>query len=228
MPGTLEDVERYIAESNPGTIVGVDEAGRGCWAGPIVAAAAAVSVNWEPPSELTDSKKMSARARDRIVERYTHDDKVVIGIGITSPEDIDANGIDWAQAAAQGDAIRGTFWRLVYSPFVVVDGINPPQIGTHDVKHLICLPKADLLVPAVSLASVFAKVEQLRLMREYDQKYPGYGFRKHAAYGTKVHQAALDKLGPCPIHRRSYAPVARAAARNEQPERLWEILTDDD
>jgi len=225
--GTLQDVERYIAENNPGTIVGVDEAGRGCMAGPIVAAAAAVSVNWVPPPELTDSKDMTARARDAMVERLAKDDKIVIGIGIVSAADIDANGIDWAQATAQGDAIRGTGWRLVYPPFVVVDGINPPQVGTHDIAHLICLPKADLLVPAVSLASVFAKNEQQRLMREYARKYQGYGFGKHSGYVTKAHKAALAELGPCPIHRRSYSPVAKAEAHAEA-QSTWDRLVEGD
>lgn len=224
MPGTLEDVERYIREENPGTIVGVDEAGRGCMAGPLVAVAAAVSVNWVPPPGLTDSKKMTPRARERIVERYTHDDRVVIGIGISSPEDIDAGGIDLAQAQAQGDAIRATFWRLVYPPFVVVDGINPPEVGTMDLAHLICLPKGDLLVPAVSLASVFAKVEQLRLMREAAQRYPGYGFEKHAGYPTPTHKKAVLERGPCPIHRKSWGPVREAMDARSQPHSAWEMF----
>jgi len=227
MPGTLQDVERYIAENNPGTIVGVDEAGRGCMAGPIVAAAAAVSVNWQPPVQLTDSKDMTVPAMRRIVERFKDDDKVVIGIGITQPADIDANGIDWAQAAAQGDAIRGTFWRLVYPPFVVVDGINLPQVGTEDCKHIICLPKGDALVPAVSLASVFAKTTQLQLMGEADKLYPGYGFSSHAGYPSKAHKAALAELGPCPIHRKSWAPVRRQAAQTDAQE-AWDRLVEGD
>lgn len=227
MPGTLQDVERYIVEENPGTIVGVDEAGRGPCAGPLVAAAVAVSVNWEPPPGLTDSKDMTVRARERIVERFQDDDRIVIGIGITSPEDIDANGIDWAQAAAQGDAIRATFYRLVYPPFVVVDGINPPEVGTMDVAHLICLPKADALVPAVSLASVFAKVEQRRIMQQYAKQYPGYGFGRHCGYPSKAHKAALEALGPCPIHRKTWGPVKAAAARSEA-KAAWESLVEGD
>jgi ribonuclease HII len=160
-------------------------------------------------------------------ERYGNDDKIVIGFGVGSPEDIDTNGIDRVQAAAQGDAIRALSWRLVYPPFVVVDGVNPPEVGTHDVKHIICLPKADLLVPAVSLASVFAKAEQQRLMRELAKLYPGYGFDKHSGYITKAHKAALAALGPCPAHRKTWTPV-RAAAAHSEAQGAWDRLVDGD
>jgi ribonuclease HII len=131
---TLAEVEQYIRDHNPGTIVGVDEAGRGNWAGPIVAGAAAVSVaNWTPPAGLTDSKLMSSKAgykrREAIFDQVLKDDKVVIGIGVVEADEIDQIGIDAAQAKAQGEAIRGLFHRLVYPPFVVVDGINLPTIG---------------------------------------------------------------------------------------------------
>jgi ribonuclease HII len=225
--GTLQDVERYIAEHNPGTIVGVDEAGRGCMAGSLVAVAAAVPVGWQPPPGLTDSKAMTVPAMKRIFERFKDDDKVVIGVGTSTPYQIDEGGIDWAQAAAQGDAIRNTFHRLVYPPFVVVDGINPPQVGTHDVAHIICLPKADALVPAVSLASVFAKIIQLQMMEEAAKKYPGYGFEKHAGYPSKAHKAALAKKGPCIIHRKTWSPVRRILAQSEAKD-TWDRLVEGD
>ena len=133
MVATLADVEHYIKECNPGTIVGVDEAGRGNWAGPIIAGAAAVSIaNWTPPAGLTDSKLMSSKAGHRrrvaIYEQCGNDDKVVIGIGRVDADEIDEIGIDAAQAKAQAEAVRATFWRLVYPPFVVVDGNRPPAI----------------------------------------------------------------------------------------------------
>ena len=222
---TLADIERYIEENNPGTIVGVDEAGRGCWAGSIIAAAAAVPAHWQPPPGLTDSKKMTAKSREAVYERYKDDDKVVIGIGEVGPEEIDQIGIDAAQAKAQAEAIRGTFWRLAYPPFVVVDGVNPPAIEPPDVKRIMMLPKGDLLVPAVSLASVYAKVIQCRLMGDFEKRHPGYGFGGHKGYGTKVHKEALDRLGPCDIHRRSYSPVAKAAARHGGSKAAWEMLS---
>lgn len=207
---TAEDVADYIRTHNCGTIVGVDEAGRGCWAGPIVAAAAAVPTSWRPPPDVTDSKKLSREKMFEIYERYKEHDQIVIGIGVVMPSEIDDIGIDRAQALAQGKAIRGTFYRLVYSPFVVVDGINPPAVDSTDVEKVMLVPKADALIPAVSLASIFAKVTQLDMMRMFEAQFPGYGFGAHAGYGTKIHQAALKKLGPCQIHRQSYRPVREA------------------
>jgi len=152
---------------------------------------------------------------EAIYSRYANNDHIVIGIGVVPPNIIDEIGIDKAQAKAQGDAIRLTFDRLAYKPFVVVDGINAPAIDAKDVDRVMLLPKADALVPAVSLASIFAKVTQLRFMEEYEKKFPGYGFAKHAGYGTKDHQAALIKLGPCEVHRRSYSPVKKALAAKD-------------
>lgn len=230
MTATLADVERYIREHLPALIVGVDEAGRGCWAGPIIAAAAAVSVNWVPPPELNDSKQVTPKKREAIYKRYADDDNVVIGIGEVSPEEIDRIGIDAAQARAQAEAIRGTFYRLVYPPFVVVDGISAPAIEPPEVLEIMLLPKGDALIPAVSLASVYAKVTRDRIMVEYDREYGQfypYGWANHKGYGTKEHQTALDRLGPCPIHRRSFRPVAKAAAHHQQPKSAWELLDED-
>jgi len=220
--GTLSEVEAYVRDHNPGSIVGVDEAGRGTWAGPIIAAAAAVSVRWQPPPGLTDSKKMSQEKRAAIVEQYSNDDAVVIGIGIVNADEIDQIGIDAAQAKAQAEAIRSTFWRLVYPPFVVVDGVQLPAIQPSEVQHLICVPRADLLVPAVSLASVFAKVTQVARMIDFEKQYPGYGFQAHCGYGTSMHQEALERLGPCKIHRKSFKPVARMV--KSIPGETWMLL----
>lgn len=214
-----EDVAAYIKAHNCGTLVGVDEAGRGTWAGSIFAAAAAVPTSWKAPADVRDSKKLGSSDRgraemERIYERYANHDRIAIGIGVVSSEEIDDIGLDKAQAKAQGLAIRATFDRLVYPPFVVVDGINPPAIDPSDIEALMCVPKADALIPAVSLASIFAKVTQLRAMRELDAQFPSFGFLKHAGYGTKEHKAALDRLGPCPIHRRSFRPIKDAFKTN--------------
>ena len=166
------------------------------------------------------------KRREAIFDQCATDDKMVIGIGVVEADEIDRIGIDAAQAKAQAEAIRGTFWRLAYPPFVVVDGVNPPAIAPPEVKCVMMLPKGDLLVPAISLASVCAKVVQCRTMIELDAQHPGYGFAQHKAYGTKEHKAALDKLGPCPIHRRSYRPVAKAAAKHSEHKNAWELLDD--
>jgi len=190
----------------PGTIVGVDEVGRGALAGPIVAAAAAVSIDWKPPKLLTDSKRLSPARREQLFESLKDDDHVVVGIGEVSAAEIDKGDIDAAQADAQAEAIRATFYRLAYPPFVVVDGMRLPAIGKPDVAEVVCLPRADRLVPAVSLASVFAKVVRDRLMVELSDTYKGYGFAAHKGYGVKAHMDAIERLGPCEIHRRSFRP----------------------
>jgi ribonuclease HII len=219
-----DEIARVIREQPH---VGVDEAGRGTWAGPVIAAAAAVPAGWTPPPGLTDSKLMSSKAghkrRIAIYEQYINDDTVVIGIGRVDADEIDQICIDAAQAKAQAEAIRATFWRLVYPPFCVVDGILPPAIGPPEIAEVMLLPKGDLLVPAVSLASVCAKVVQVRLMKEFDAQYPDYGFAHHRGYGTAEHKIALDELGPCPIHRRCYRPVAKAVARREESKEAWEL-----
>ena len=212
MSNTLAEVEAYIREHKPGTVVGVDEAGRGTWAGPIIAAAAAVPADWKGPPERADSKKMSQRRREAVFERYNGDDNVIIGIGMVIASEIDEIGIDPAQAKAQWKALRSVLHRLTDPAFVVVDGINSPAIeatDAHRIKRLMLLPKGDDLVAAVSLASVFAKVTQVRLMGDFDKRHPGYGFAESCGYGTKVHREALARLGPCSIHRRSYRPVSK-------------------
>jgi len=223
VPAKLADITTYIREHNPGTIVGVDEAGRGSWAGPIVAAAAAVSVNWVPELGVTDSKKLNPKKRNAIVQRYEHDDTVVVGIGVVGHEDIDREGIDWAQAEAQALAIRATFWRLAYPPFVVVDGLSAPNIEPPEVAKLLMLPKADDLVPAVSLASVFAKVTRDRILAGYEVDYPGYGWTDHCGYGTAKHQEALIRLGPCSAHRKSFGPVRKALDMQAAPKPLLSL-----
>jgi len=213
MADTFDDFQEYVDAKNPGTVVGVDEAGRGCWAGPIVAAAAAVSVRWKPPPELRDSKKMTYRNMMNVRDRFSDCDGVVVSVAMVSAQEIDEIGIDPAQAKAQGEAVRGLLDRLAYPPLVVVDGNRLPNIALSEVEYIFCIPKADNLVAAVSLASVFAKVTQIHEAERMSAKYPDYGFENHRAYGTAEHREALNRLGPCPLHRMSYRPVSEALQR---------------
>jgi ribonuclease HII len=183
-------------------IVGSDEVGLGAWAGPAMVCAAAVFCEWND-LKVTDSKKMTRKARERIYERYINDDHIVISLVEIPVEEIDRVGVHEAVRAGHKKAIEGTFWRLVYPPVIVVDGIVAP-----DLPNAICLPKADALVPAVSLASVIAKVTRDRMMVELDKQYPGYGLASNMGYGTPSHQQGLIKLGVSPIHRRSFQPIA--------------------
>lgn len=218
--------------------MGVDEAGRGTWAGPIVAAAVAVPARWKFPPEVTDSKSFGSSKAGRaqiaaIYEQFKNHDQIAIGIGIIASSEIDKMGIDKAQAIAQANAIRGTFDRLTYPPLVLVDGVNPPTIDSTDVERVICVPKGDALIPAIGLASIVAKAIQLNMMRTFDTEYPAYNFSVHAGYGTKAHQATLKQHGPCPIHRQSFRPIRIANEARKAPngktdlDTLLEELMDD-
>lgn len=175
--------------------VGIDEVGRGAWAGPLVAAAVSLEM---PLPGLNDSKLLRQPQRQFLAEQIRQHAKF-IGIGQASPTEIDRLGLTAATSLAMGRAIKGAKFKLI-----VIDGpINylPNQRGS---KPLI---NADALIPAVMAASIIAKVERDQLMRQLSSRYTGYGFEKHVGYGTAAHKAALTKLGPCRLHRLSFRPV---------------------
>lgn len=214
---SASDVASYIKAHGTSYIVGVDEAGRGNLAGPIVAAAAVVPTNWEAPADVRDSKKVDHDLMFGIIDRYVNDDRFTLTTGMVFPGQIDEMGIDRAQALAQGIALQEAMQHLEFRPFVVVDGINLPAIDLAEVEKIMTVPKADALISAVSLASIFAKVTQIGAMQALEKKYPGYGFGKHCGYATKEHKAALMALGPCAAHRKSYRPVREAAEAKGAP-----------
>ncbi|RST75471.1 ribonuclease HII [Siminovitchia acidinfaciens] len=181
-------------------ICGIDEAGRGPLAGPVVAAAVILTEEAEIPG-LDDSKKLSEAKRLQLFDRI-HEDAKAIGVGIISAEDIDKYNIYEAVKKAMKQAVS----ELAFQPdFLLVDAmrINAP----YPQESII---KGDANSISIAAASIIAKVTRDRLMVEYDQKYPEYGFAIHKGYGTKSHLDALKKCGPCPIHRQSFAPVQAA------------------
>lgn len=196
-----------IDNSSASVIVGSDEVGFGAWAGPLVVAAVAVPRDWTDP-RVKDSKKLSEKRREALYEEFWKPDGFPMCVQVIEPEVIDERGVWACLTQAHYDATHGMDDRLVYEPLIIVDGKIP-------VEGAIALPKADNLVPAVALASIIAKVTRDRIMIELDKQYPGYDFASSKGYGVPKHQAALNKLGPCPTHRRSYDPVARAAANLE-------------
>lgn len=231
---TLEEVNSYIRSNECDVVVGIDEAGRGTWAGPIVAAAAAVPTNLRLPAHITDSKKFGSSKKGRaqiaaIYDQFRDHSKIHTGIGVVRADEIDEMGIDKAQATAQGKALAQVLSMLPHPPLVVVDGINPPSVDVNRVRMLMCVPKGDALVPAVGLASIIAKATQLRHMVAIDRDFPDYGFASNAGYGTKTHQEALKKFGPCMCHRYCYRPVKEAAPppRTEELESLIDTLMEE-
>ncbi len=181
-------------------LAGVDEAGRGPLAGAVVAAAVILDPN-RPVEGLNDSKVLSEAARESLYERITAN-ALAWAVGRAEVEEIDRINILQATLKAMARAVAG----LGVAPdHVLVDGNQCPQVPC-SVEYVI---GGDALVPAISAASIVAKVTRDREMADLDALFPGYGFAKHKGYSTAAHMEALSRLGPSPAHRRSFAPVRR-------------------
>ena len=191
-------------------LCGVDEAGRGPLAGAVFAAA----VILDPARRirgLADSKALTPERREVLAERI-RDRAIAWAVASACVEEIDSINILQASLTAMGRALAQL---TVLPDEVVVDGLYVPQVS------LACTLRAivggDALVPAISAASILAKVARDADMRALDERYPGYGFAQHKGYCTAGHLRALRTLGPCAIHRRSFAPVAEAYAQRDLP-----------
>lgn len=190
-----------------GHVIGVDEAGRGPLAGPVVAAA--VVLCRRPPEGLADSKKLSAKRRAVLEEQIKA--RCRWSVGVVEPEDIDRLNIFGATMLAMTLAVKGLVASLSDAVGEVrVDGNLTPH-GRHTDW---CWPAraivgGDAIEPCISAASIIAKEHRDRLMRAAAEEHPHYGWERNAGYGTAEHLAALRTHGPTPLHRRSFAPVAQ-------------------
>lgn len=198
-----------IAESGADWVVGSDESGFGTWAGDLIICGIAVRRDWSDPS-VTDSKALSDAARRCIVRRYREAHEVYRIVHRTPPSQIDEVGVWVAAICAHNSVHEALEQRLCAvdpygSRIHIVDGFENAGRDLH--PRILPLSKADTFVPAVSLASCFAKVVQCELMNRAAQIYPGYGFERNCGYGTPEHQRALAELGVLEIHRRSYRPI---------------------
>jgi ribonuclease HII len=181
-----------------GLIAGVDEAGRGPLAGPVVAAA--VILGESGIAGLDDSKKLSAKRRAVLEAQIFASCQV--GIGLASVEEIDTINILQATMLAMARAVKA----LPQSPaHILVDGNRLPR-WPYSAQAVI---GGDAIHPCISAASIIAKEHRDRIMIAADAEYPGYGWASNKGYGAAVHMAALRELGPTPLHRRSFAPVAQ-------------------
>ena len=189
-----------LAWDFPGLVAGVDEAGRGPLAGPVVAAAVILD-DLHPVRGLNDSKKLSARRRAQLFDEI-RDKALCCCIAEASVEEIEQYNILQATLLAMQRAVAG----LRLKPArVLVDGNRLPVL---DVRAE-AIVRGDATVPSISAASILAKVTRDRLCEEYDQRYPQYGFASHKGYGTAAHLQALRAFGACPWHRKTFAPVAQ-------------------
>ena len=190
-----ETFENQLREAGYTAICGVDEAGRGPLSGPVVAAACILPAGCEIPG-LNDSKKLTPKQRDRLFDTV-REVAVAYAIGMASPEEIDQMNILNATMLAMRRAIEGL---PVKADFALIDGNCARGI---DLPHKTVI-SGDALSVSISAASILAKVTRDRICLENDRDYPEYGFAKHKGYGTREHMDALRRLGPCPLHRRSF------------------------
>ncbi len=190
-------------------VVGIDEAGRGPWAGPVVAGAV-VFLNRNESKELlnslNDSKKLSAKKREKLYDMLQEEEKkgnLSIGIGQASREEIDNLNILQATFLAMKRAYQNL---NVHPNVALIDGNRTPKDFPCATETII---QGDGLSMSVSAASIVAKVYRDKLMQNLAEKYPHYGFEKNAGYGTKLHIDGLEKYGICPEHRISYKPIQK-------------------
>lgn len=184
----------------PGLMAGVDEAGRGPLAGPVFAAAVILD-DLLPIQGLADSKKLTPKKREHLYE-IIKAQALCFCVATASVEEIDQLNILQATLLAMQRAVKGL--RLKPSK-VLVDGNRLPVL---DIRAE-AIVKGDSTVPSISAASILAKVERDRWCVEVDAQFPNYGFLTHKGYGTQKHLRALQEHGPCVLHRRSFAPVAK-------------------
>ncbi len=177
------------------TVVGIDEAGRGPLAGPLVVAGVVFPVGYDS-GEINDSKQLTEKKRERLYDIIIKD-ALFYQIEIVEPEEIDRMNILEADRAAMTRIAQAA-----PTDIVLTDAVD-----LYIKKNVTSLIKGDTLSCSISAGSILAKVTRDRLMYEYDRLYPEYGFAKHKGYGTKAHMEALQKYGACPIHRRSFRPV---------------------
>lgn len=197
--------EAALHEDGYAVIAGVDEAGRGSIAGPVVAGAAVLPIHpsgdWI--SGIRDSKLLTPRRREAALQRM-RDIPVQMATGAASSEEIDSIGIIGATRAAMTRAIDAL---PVRPDFLLLDAILLPDVDIHQNSII----KGDAKCLSIAAASIVAKVTRDSMMRDLDEEYTGYGFAQHKGYATRQHLDCLEVLGACPIHRRTFAPVRRVA-----------------
>jgi ribonuclease HII len=192
-------------------ILGIDEVGRGPWAGPLVVGA--VVLGETQIEGLTDSKKLSAKRRTEL-DVIIREQAAGWGLGWVHSEELDTLGLAESLRVATIRAVEA-----VHAPYheIIIDGTINFLKETSKGKYVTTLAKADLLVPSVSAASIIAKVARDAYMTEQGAVYPGYSFEKHVGYGTAAHKSAIDTLGVTPLHRTSFAPIAKIVNAGQIP-----------
>ncbi len=180
-------------------VAGVDEVGRGCIAGPVVAAACILDLTKQVPEDLNDSKKLTEKQRDDIAEELRAT-AIAFAVGEVEPEEIDRINILEATKLAMVKAIENL---RPSADYLLIDALRLKQLSIPQ-KPII---KGDSIAYSIAAASVIAKTHRDALMKSYDAEYPEYGFASHKGYGCKSHYDALREHGPCPLHRKTFRGV---------------------
>lgn len=194
-----------IEFTKSGVVAGVDEAGRGPWAGPVVAGAAILNPDTLPLDlidELDDSKKLKAPKREALLARL-HETDSILGVGLASAQEIDDINILQATMRAMVRAVENLGCIPAYA---LIDGNRVPDGLACGAQAVV---KGDAISLSIAAASIVAKVTRDRMMDELDRQYPGYGWGSNSGYGTKAHQEGLARLGITPEHRKSFAPIRK-------------------
>lgn len=215
MPSFIE--EEQLAAQGYRLVAGIDEAGRGALAGPVVAAAVILPNNLDAArlDGVRDSKQLSPAKRERLFH-HIHEVAISVGVGVITHEVVDRWGIIKATRLAMQLAIE----QLSPSPqSLLIDYMHLPDVRLPQ-KGIV---HGDNLSFSIACASIIAKVARDRLMVEFDRLHPGYGMAQHKGYGTRQHVACLMQLGACPIHRRSFRPVRQVVQGLFSEQRLYNI-----
>ncbi len=194
--------ERKLWSQGYSRVLGLDEAGRGSWAGPLVVAGVVLPSDFKV-RELDDSKKLSSKKREELYQKIKNEGEVFVACA--SSKTIDKEGVLVVTKKLMRKAAREA-----KANFLLIDAVNLDLPGVPQLSVL----QGDCKIASVAAASIVAKVERDFLMLGWDKKHPLYGFRRHKGYGTKEHQKALVSLGPCFLHRRTYRPIQKLLAKH--------------
>jgi ribonuclease HII len=194
--------EKKLWKQNYKNVVGIDEAGRGPLAGPVVTASVCFEKNFKIKDlknfNINDSKKLSEKQREELYKILTNHKNIKWGVGIVSEKVIDKINILQATKLAMEKSFKN-----LNADFLLIDG----NLKIHCATEQKSIIKGDAKVFSIAAASIIAKVTRDKLMQKYHKKYPEYNFLKNKGYGTKAHFVSIEKFGPCKIHRKSFYPI---------------------